>query len=64
MKKELPSYLVRPKDALSTKLKNALRVGEFERRKRDPNEALPNRDSVFDRPVWNGKIEDGSKNSL
>lgn len=64
-KKVTPSHFARPSDAVSTKVKNLLNLkGEFEKRERHPDEALPNQTSTFERPVWDGKVEDGRIKSI
>lgn len=65
MKKTAPAHLARPSDAVSVKVKKIMSIeGEFKPRERLPNEVLPSRDNVFERPVWDGKVNDGSIKSL
>lgn len=39
-------------DAISQRTRNAGRFERYVPRKREPNEALPNRNSVWERPVY------------
>jgi hypothetical protein len=52
-KKNTPQHVSRPSDAVSTKVKNILNIkGEFERRTRLPNEAMPDKIDRMKLPVY------------